>query len=131
MPKYSDLSKERLETCHPSLILLFNTVIKGWDCTILCGHRTKGEQDRLFDSGRSKLRYPYSKHNQFPSQAVDVSPHPIDWNDLGSFYMFAGYVIRISESLGIRIRYGGDWDGDKKTADQTFNDLPHYELLIL
>lgn len=43
--------------------------------------------------------------------------------------MFAGYVMRVADELGIKLRYGGDWDGDKKTADQSFNDLPHYEIL--
>jgi len=37
--------------------------------------------------------------------------------------------MRIAEEMGVAIRYGGDWDGDKKTADQRFNDLPHWEIL--
>jgi len=61
--------------------------------------------------------------------AVDVAPYPIDWDDLGGFYMFAGYVLRVAETMGIKIRYGGDWDGDRKTTDQRFKDLPHFELL--
>lgn len=129
MPSFSQTSKDRLRTCDEKLQVLFNEVVKTWDCSILCGRRSKEDQNKAYEEGKSKLRYPESKHNLLPSKAVDVAPYPIDWNDLGSFYMFAGYVKRVAENLGIRVRYGGDWDGDKKTADQTFNDLPHFELM--
>ena len=130
MSSFSHISKFRLETCDIRLQKLFEEVVKTWDCSILCGHRSKKDQDEAYRSGKSKLKYPESKHNTFPSMAVDVAPYPIDWNDLGSFYMFAGYVMRVAEEQGIKIRYGGDWDGDKKTADQHFNDLPHFELVL-
>jgi len=132
MPNFSKTSLERLETCDERLQKIFKEVIKTWDCTILCGHRSKEDQDAAYNAHprRSKLKYPQSKHNKIPSIAVDVAPWPINWNDLGSFYMFAGYVLRVADELDIKIRYGGDWDGDKKTADQHFNDLPHFELLI-
>jgi len=129
MPSFSRTSLSRLNTCDERLQRLFKEVVKTWDCSILCGHRSKEDQNKAFDSGRSKLRYPQSSHNSLPSMAVDVAPYPIDWNDLGAFYMFAGYVMRIAEEMGVAIRYGGDWDGDKKTADQRFNDLPHWEIL--
>ena len=31
--------------------------------------------------------------------------------------------------LGIRLRWGGDWDGDNELRDQTFNDLVHFEVI--
>jgi len=129
MLNFSKRSLSKLETCDERLQRLFKEVVKTWDCKILCGHRSMEEQNKAFDEGRSKLMYPQSNHNALPSMAVDVAPYPIDWHDLGSFYMFAGYVMRTAEEMGIAIRYGGDWDGDKKTADQHFNDLPHFEIL--
>jgi hypothetical protein len=128
MPKFGKTSKKRLATCDQRLQDVFNEVVKTYDCSILCGTRSKEDQDKAYYDGRSKLKYPQSKHNTNPSIAVDVAPYPINWNDLGGFYMFAGYVIRVAEEMGITLRYGGDWDGDKKTVDQTFNDLPHFEL---
>ena len=61
--------------------------------------------------------------------AVDVCPYPIDWNNKERFYHFAGYVKGIADSMGIKIRWGGDWDGDTVFDDQSFHDLPHFELL--
>jgi len=133
MPKFGKKSLENLNTCDPRLIEIFTEVVKTWDCTVLCGHRGQVEQDKAYTEKRSKLKFPQSKHNAYPSKAVDVAPYyanvGIAWNDLGGFYMFAGYVMRVAEELGYKLRYGGDWDGDKRTADQTFNDLPHFEII--
>ncbi len=133
MPHFSKASKRKLETCDPRLQEIFNEVVKKWDCTIVCGYRGEYEQNQAYHDGKSQLKFPESKHNSSPSTAVDVVPYysnvGIDWDDLGGFYMFAGYVIRVAENLGYKIRYGGDWNGNKRTADQNFNDLPHFELI--
>ena len=129
MPRFSSTSLNRLETCDIRLQRLFKEVVKIYDCSIICGHRNAQDQNEAYEEKKSQLKYPESKHNGYPSKAVDVCPYPIAWNDLGSFYMFAGYVQRVAEEMGIKVRYGGDWDGDKNTADQTFNDLPHWELV--
>ena len=128
MPKFSKKSKEKLETCDDNLIELFNEVINTYDCTIIIGHRTKEEQDEAFRTGKSKLKFPHSKHNEEPSMAVDVAPCPIDWKNTKRFYHFAGYVQGIAEKLGIPIRWGGDWDSDRDLDDQNFMDLVHFEL---
>ncbi len=126
MPLFSSKSKVLLLTCHPQLEKLFNTVIQHFDCTILEGHRSKGRQKQLYKEGKSKLTH--SKHNHNPSLAVDVSPYPIDWNDIKRFYYFAGFVKGVATSLNIPLRWGGDWDSDTQVADNTFNDLVHFEL---
>ena len=76
----------------------------------------------------STLSYPKSKHNRQPSLAADVIPYPVDWEDSKRFYHFAGFVEGIAAAKGIKIRWGGDWDGDRSFADQNFHDLPHFEL---
>jgi len=129
MPKFGKASLDRLATCHPDLQRLFNEVIKHYDCSVLCGHRTKQEQDAAVASGNSKTTWPMSKHNSLPSKAVDVAPYPIDFNDVKRFYMFVGIVRGIASQMGIKIRCGADWDGDLEVKDQNFHDLPHVELL--
>lgn len=116
-------------TCHPELQKLFKEVIKGYDCTIIQGRRTKEEQDEYFRTGKSKVEWPNSKHNSSPSNAVDVAPYPIDWNDYYSFYHFGGYVKGVADQMGINIRWGGDWDSDNDLNDQTFQDLVHFEIV--
>lgn len=128
MPKYSSRSKSRLATCDPKLQKLFNEVIKHWDCTILEGMRDEETQNEYFRTGRSKLKFPSSKHNSSPSRAVDAAPYPIDWQDIERFRAFGGFVLGVAAALGIKIRWGGDWDGDRSFKDQSFNDLPHFEL---
>jgi peptidoglycan L-alanyl-D-glutamate endopeptidase CwlK len=129
MPKFGTSSKAKLATCHPDLQRLFNEVIEYYDCTVICGNRSKEEQDKAFNEGRSKVQWPNSKHNGSPSMAADVVPYPIDWEDTRRFYMFVGIVRGIAAMLNIKIRCGADWDGDMEVKDQNFHDLPHFELV--
>ncbi len=128
MPKFGSRSRSKLETCHEDLQKVFNEVIKHFDCSILEGTRPKEVQDEYYRTGKSKVKYPNSKHNSNPSRAVDVAPYPIDWNDKERFYFFAGYVKGVASQMGIELRWGGDWDSDNELHDQTFMDLPHFEL---
>lgn len=128
MPKFSKKSLSKLETCDKRLQDLFLRVVKKFDCTILEGHRGKDRQNKLFNEGKSKLKYPKGKHNSLPSKAVDVAPYPIDWNDRERFTYFAGYVVGIAYQMGLKIRWGGDWDMDTQVKDNNFDDLPHFEI---
>ena len=65
---------------------LFNEVIKYFDCTLIQGHRGEEEQNKYFDEGKSKVRYPNGRHNARPSNAVDVVPYPIDWDATDRMY---------------------------------------------
>ncbi len=128
MPSFGKKSDDNLSTAHPLLQKLFREVVKGFDCQVLEGHRGKEAQDKAFADGKSKLKYPNGNHNSIPSNAVDVAPYPIDWNDRERFIYFAGYVHCMAEILGIKIRYGGDWNGNLKFTDENFRDLVHFEL---
>lgn len=128
MPEFSFKSKQKLKTCREDIQRVFIEVIKHFDCTILEGYRNKDTQNRYFNEGKSKAQYPMSKHNSEPSKAVDVVPYPIDWTDTNRMYYFAGFVKGVASQMGIKIRWGGDWDCDTQTADQKFNDLPHFEV---
>lgn len=121
-----------------------NEVIKHEDCSIIEGHRTQDVQNEYFTRKLTTVRYPGSKHNQMPSRAVDVVPYikemggavfpqeddPKDvfLRKTGACYMFLGYVKRIADEMGIKIRMGADWDSDRNLLDQKFHDLPHIEL---
>ncbi len=139
---YGTTSTKRLNECHEDLQIIFKTVLPAWDNTILTGYRDKEEQTKKFESGESKVEWPHSKHNSQPSMAADVSPYPIpekwgddDRNEYEKFRYFAFYVLGVANTLyteGVinnRLRWGGDWDGDKDVNDQDFNDLVHFELI--
>ena len=142
MSAYGKTATKRLATCHRDLQLIFNTVIKKVDNTILCGYRQKKAQNQAFDDGLSQVKYPDSKHNKQPSMAVDAGPYFVelkntDWDDHKAFALFAGYVKRVTDELleqkliTHRIRWGGDWNSDGRTVDEKFLDLPHFELVVV
>ncbi len=101
------------------------------DVAVICGRRGKAAQDQAFSEGRSKLKYPYSMHNaEEPdlSEAVDLCPWPIDWTDVEAFCVLAGAVKQVAAEKGFEIRWGGDWDSDGSTTDESFRDYGHFEL---
>lgn len=135
MYKYSNTSIANLYTCHPDLIILFETVIKYVDVTIICGHRGQEEQNKAFENNKSTLKYPDSKHNRLPSSATDAVSYPIQWDDLEQHYYLSGYIKGIADMLyeqgkmSRRIRCGADWNRNMLVTDETFLDLFHFELI--
>jgi peptidoglycan L-alanyl-D-glutamate endopeptidase CwlK len=156
MPSFSNVSRTRLEQCHPHLQLILNEAISYVDFSVVTGYRDKETQNSLYTQGFSKVIYPNSKHNKFPSKAVDVAPYYKQYggalfggpeqvkrimrytnksrNEVESFIVKAyarliGIFEGIATQNGISIRVGLDWDGDFDTLDQTFHDLGHIELL--
>ncbi len=134
MPYFGKNSTKRLAECHPDLQLLFHEVIKHWNCAVITGRRKEQEQNQAYHEGRSKIKYPHSTHNKTPSRGADVipwfpKPPHIRWTDREAFYCFGGFVLGIAAKMGIKIRWGGDWDRDEELHDQNFFDLPHFELI--
>ena len=129
MPKFGKNSKKHLLTCDYRLQQVFEEVIKKVDCSVLEGHRDERTQDRLFEEGKTKVRYPMGRHNTKPSRAVDVVPYPIDWEDRERFHLFSGFVLGVAYRMGISLRWGGDWNQNFEVDDNNFDDFPHFELV--
>lgn len=98
------------------------------DFAVLTGHRGEKKQTTAYETGRSKVQWPNSKHNQYPSMAVDLAPWPIDWKDSLAFARLAGLIQAAAAEYGLKIRWGGDWDSDGSSKDQSFMDTGHFEL---
>ena len=131
MPYFGSKSMSRLNTCDERLKVLFKEVVKDFDCSVTEGYRNEETQNRYYDEGRSKVKYPLGNHNHQPSRAVDVYPFPIDVKDRDRFHFFAGYVRAVADQLGIKIRWGGNWRNDlnKGFRRNKFDDLVHFELV--
>ena len=129
MPYFGRRSKKQLTTCDKKLQDVFNEVIKHVDCSVLEGHRGEVRQNELYEEGKTKVYFPNGRHNANPSRAVDVVPYPIDWNDRERFHLFAGFVLGIAQSMGIKLRWGGDWNMNFEVDDNNFDDFPHFELI--
>lgn len=131
--KWGARSAAHLATCDEDIIWLMTTLRdEVADISILQGHRGKDEQDEYYATGASTVPWPQSKHNRYPSQAVDFQPYPVParevevWAALG---YLAGRAIEIGKRRGLVIRWGGDWDMDGDLADNRFDDLYHLEIV--
>ena len=138
--RFSSKSRANLSECHPDLQVLFLTVIRTHDCSVIEGARSEAEQNTAVAQGRSKVRWPRSNHNvdgvkRKTAWAADVVPYPVDWSDHEAFANFASHVLltaaRLREAGVIEhaVRWGGDWDGDGDWTDERFFDGPHFELV--
>lgn len=136
MPTFSETSKKRLAECHVDLQVLFNEVIKGYDCSIVCGHRGKADQEKAVAGGFSKTPFPASKHNKVPAMAVDAVPWPTIYkdvkaqHDLAREVMLIAFTLLKSGHISHKVRWGGDWNMNGSTIDEKFVDMPHFELML-
>lgn len=121
----NDSSIKRLNECDPRLIRLITEVNNIYPVQVICGRRGEAEQNKAFAEKRSKLKYPESKHNKDPSEAVDIVPDPdfnpktLDWNQIEAFQVMLFAVELVAKRLKIKIRLGRDF---------SFKDYPHVEL---
>lgn len=137
MPALAASSEAKLSTCEPELQRVVRRVVAIWpgQLVVLEGHRGEAAQNQYFDEGRSKKRWPDGEHNAMPSRAIDLVPaelvdgvRKIDWHDRERMTLLAGYVCATGLAEGVRIRWGGDWNSDSQVKDNSFDDLPHFEL---
>jgi peptidoglycan L-alanyl-D-glutamate endopeptidase CwlK len=129
--KWSASSRESLSEVEPKLRAVFDKALELGvvDITIIEGHRNRARQEEMFRTGRSKLHFPDSKHNAFPSRAVDAMAYPIDWQNPQRNAMFAGFIIGVAASMGVTLRAGVDWNANFDPTDQLFVDAPHFEMV--
>jgi peptidoglycan L-alanyl-D-glutamate endopeptidase CwlK len=128
MPKhyrFGRKSRERLKGVNTKLVNVCNELIKIMDVTIIEGLRSKERQAELLEKGATKVKY--SRHME--GNAVDLAPYPINWEDRERFHYMGGMVRGIGLMHGVKIRWGGDWDGDGEIADNNFDDLVHIEII--
>lgn len=120
MPKFSQKSLDRLQTCDERLQRVLKIAIRHYDFSVLDGHRGRERQNQAFMKGHSKVEWPNSRHNKIPSLAVDIAPYPIDWEDIDRFKELGRLVLAIADTLKIRIEWGGYW--------KTLKDYPHFQV---
>jgi peptidoglycan L-alanyl-D-glutamate endopeptidase CwlK len=117
------------------------------DFSILWGWRGEADQTLMVKTKVSKTPWPLSKHNVVDanhrpaSMAIDFAPWikgDIPWDDTHTFAVIAGVWFASFAAIreehptfaeGYVLRWGGDWDRDGSTRDQTFMDWGHLELV--
>lgn len=123
------MESRSLDDLHPILkekAIEFKELCLNVGITILiyCTWRDQESQDKAFKEGKSKLKFPNSKHNFIDSEgrrsakAFDCVPmrgKTAQWNDVTSYAKMG----EIGKSIGLR--WGGEFKG--------FSDKPHFEIL--
>lgn len=141
---FGQRSRARLSTCHPRLVEVAERAIirTPIDFTIIHGFRDRELQNELVAQGLSKTPWPKSQHNfrilqgggesYIPqAKALDFGPWingTVPWDDELAFARVAGVFDACAAELGIEIEWGGDWDDDGSSTDQSFMDLGHIQL---
>lgn len=125
-------SQRRLSTCHADIQRVLTAALSHPDCphdmTIIYGHRTHEEQAALYAKGRTapgpkvtNARPGQSRHNSWPSEAVDVVPYvngapSWDWDHITPC---AEHIKRVAAGMDVPLTWGGDW---------RMRDGAHFEL---
>lgn len=121
--KWSKLSLDRLQTCDKRLQDMANMMLarSSFDLSITCGYRNEKEQEYAYKLKKSNAKFGQSKHNCYPSHAIDIVPCPVNWNKEDKRWReVALNAMWCAGKLGFEITWGGSF--------KSLEDLPHYEL---
>lgn len=131
MYKFSKRSLKNLSECDERLQRIAKEAIKRIDFTVIDGMRTQEEAEENRKKGTSWTNK--SKHCLNPSKAFDYTPYPfISWEDLKAFEEIAKILLQVAKELGIKARWGGDWNMNGKYDDEIERgsyDGGHFELM--
>lgn len=121
----------KLEGVNADLVRVVKHAADMIPLTVIEGVRTRERQADLYAIGRTKPGKPVtwtlnSKHCD--GLAVDIGPVPLDWTDRKAFLTVAGAMFAAAQRVGVRLRWGGDFDGDGIIGEKNEHDLPHFEL---
>jgi len=124
MPRFGKKSIANLRGVNIKLVNVLNQAIKHFDFTVIEGMRSLETQTQYVADGVSKTLK--SKHLE--GKAVDIAPYPIDYDDEERFVYLGGFILGVASQLGVKLRWGLDWDMDTYTKDTNFRDIGHFEI---
>ena len=132
-------STRKLQEVRPSLRRVPELALS-WgimDFSVYEAIRSKAQQNRFYDIGKSRVRWPNGAHNiRNPgdlANAFDLVPFingRASWLRVHCVAL-SGILLAAAAVLGEDIRWGGNWDRDgEPITDQDFQDLVHYEKVL-
>ena len=129
----SQRSLQRLEGVDPRLVSVVKKAIQitTQDFAVLEGLRTPERQAELYAQGRTAPGPVVTWTMDSPhlhGRAVDLVPYPVDWDDLSKFDAIAKAMFTAADEVGVKLRWGADWDMDGKPREKGESDSPHFEL---
>lgn len=122
---FSTRSLKNLEGVHPDLVKIVHRALElsEVDFWVYEGVRTLQKQREYYAQHKSKTMD--SRH--LTGHAVDLYPvgNPIPWEQCPQISQAMHHA---AEEMGVNIRWGGDWNQNGSSKDETFYDGPHFEL---
>ncbi len=115
-------SQAKLADCHPDLVRVVMKVIETRPVVITSGYRTSAKQAAIENGGGKYAQGAGngSRHLKYPSWAVDMVPcNNLNASSPAVMQNFAEYVIQCANSLGVSLRWGGNFS----TYDPVHFDL--------
>jgi len=118
-------SLERLKGVHPDLVRVVKRALEltEYDFSVIEGVRSIETQRAYVEKGVSKTMN--SRH--LTGHAVDLYPvgRPTPWDRC---HNVAAAMLAAAKELGIHVRWGGDFNENGRSDDESFYDGPHFEL---
>lgn len=112
----SDRSRKALAGVHPDLVRVIERADEmGARFTVVCGLRTKQQQEELVAQGKSKTM----KSRHLTGHAVDLADEHFTWHE-HEMNALSKVVKRAASDVGVPVEWGGDWKGGW--------DTPHFQL---
>lgn len=149
MPTFGAVSQTHLAGVTPALVRVCERALElggriGFDFSVVDGLRTPAEAQANSAAGTSQTQH--SKHlagSDGKARAVDLRPYPriqngleVDRNTwkttpevLARWWVLRTLMFLAAAELGVKLRWGGDWDGDLDMRDHPFLDAYHFELV--
>jgi len=112
----SDRSRKAISGVHPDLVRVIERADEmGARFTVVCGLRTKAEQELLVKAGKSKTM----KSRHLTGHAVDLVDEKFTWGER-EMADLAFIVKAAAADCRVPVEWGGDW--------KSFIDTPHFQL---
>ena len=128
-------SEKNLTGVNEDLVKVVRKVAETYPILVIEGLRTQERQDQLYSQGRTRpgpivTWTKTSKHTE--GKAVDIvllKDGKIDWEDEIAFVIVGKAMLEAAKQLGVKLRWGYDWDGDNNLKEKGENDGHHFELV--
>lgn len=130
---------ERLRGVNAQLSKVVEVAAAGlhgkFDVQLIEGLRTVERQRELYAQGRTapgeKVTSTMASLH-ISGRAVDVAPiepdGSIGWKNPKAFDALAAAMFDAAKCVGVRLRWGADWDMDGNPRERGETDSPHFEL---
>lgn len=136
--RFGKASHDAMRSVHPDLVRVMGRALAFglMDFSLSEGERSVEKQLHYHNIGRSQVKF--GKHQIQTdgwAHAIHAVPYPSEingvnvWDDHPRFARLAGMIQVAAWMEGVRVRWGGDWDGDGNNADSSLNDMAHWELV--